>query len=385
VKKAKSAAHGGPAAPMRFPVSPAACCRALFGRAGPPPEGRFAGSGQEALTLALRGAAALAGAEPDAPVVVPDFICPTVPAAVRDAGLRPQVVPLDATAWFYELDGLEEALRGGTRLAVLVSYFGLSPLPPGPARGRARALLAEVDAVEDSAQAFGTEAPPWLPRSRFRIFSFGRGKSLPLVWGGLAQGLEGEAQAWLDAQPMHRGPGAVLASLLDLGLAQAQSALLHPAVFRFVLLPRSAASPHHPSGRRRPPLAWPATHYISAQGERLSREIETRRANALALHAGLQDLRGVTLPAPEAVAEGVALRLPVLFDDPTAGEDARARLIERGILRGPHDWHDYAGGSPTALSIARRLVTLPTWSGSERAGTAAVALLRERLGAHARD
>ncbi len=76
----------------------------------------------------------------------------------------------------------------------------------------------------------------------------------------------------------------------------------------------------------------------------------------------------------------MALRFPVLFDDPAAAEEVRRRLREDRILKGPNDFEDYAGGGAHAASIARRLVTLPTYRGSEAAQDAAAEVIRRVLG-----
>ncbi len=365
-----------PVAPVRFPLALGDCLRAVLSR-GPQPPGLFVSSGQEALELALRGVKQLHAEDRGEEVIVPDFICPSVPAAVRDAGLVPRLCELEARTWFYRQDLLAEAVGPSTCAVVMVSYFGFAPAaPPG-----LDALLERTAVVEDLAQSYGiTELrAPW-DRPAFRAYSFARGKSLPLGWGGLVVGGGDVERRWLETLGRRRVRGGVLESVLNLALSQVQSLVLHPAVWRRLPVPERFPPAAGAKGRRGDPR-WPVTRYVGASRS-LAPEIAIRRRNAQRLARQLRGCPGLHLPATDegALSRAAALRFPIIFEEAAVAGEVRRLLAEERIVKGPNDFDDYGNASANAATIARCLVTLPTYRGSEAAQEAATAMIRQVSG-----
>ena len=154
----------------------------------------FTPSGTAALALSL----ALASRRlppPDQPeVILPAYGCPDLVAAVIVQGARPVLVDFAPAMPFMDLTRLEQAFTKSTIAVVAVDFLGL------PERLAAISELTTrrgVYLVEDSAQRF----PPAAMASETAdamVLSFGRGKPINLMGGGLL--LAHESQAQLLAQ-----------------------------------------------------------------------------------------------------------------------------------------------------------------------------------------
>ena len=117
-------------APVRYPLDLAGTLRSLVrtaaGRA-PALPGTLAGSGEDALVLAFEGLVDASRLAAGDTVVLPDFVCSSVPRAVERSGLRVRFAALDPARWGYAPGALESALDEGARAFLAVSYFGLPP------------------------------------------------------------------------------------------------------------------------------------------------------------------------------------------------------------------------------------------------------------------
>ncbi len=141
----------------------------------------FVSSGKAALVVILR---ALKTGSSRRKVVVPAYICYSVPSAVIKAGL--DVVPCDIDEYTldYDFDRLSEVVDGDTLCVISNHLFGV----PSDI-GRIRKICGGVGAyvVEDAAQAMGMnigeKALGTLGNVGF--FSFGRGKNITCLSGGV--------------------------------------------------------------------------------------------------------------------------------------------------------------------------------------------------------
>jgi len=371
-----AASHRLPATPavppVYYPVRFADVAGALMGHRGPAIRGTFVATGTEALKTALQSLGEVERLEPGCGVVVPDFICNNVAAAVMAAGMTPVYCPLSPRSWFYDLEPLRSAVASGARVATVVSYFGHPPDLSGSALESAKAALKPCLVVADAAQAFGPDLATWLwADADLTIFSFGPGKSMPLNWGGLVTARSQAHAQWLDDRPRSRG---AMASTLNLLAAYAQSLLLNPRIWG--LLPLVGNARRAPAlNRAGRPLAWPATTYLTLALSRLGAEIDDRRRLAAAAAAALRAVPSVHLPSARCIERGVALRLPVVFTDPDAAQSVRAALRVERIVKGPNQWDDYAHASENAAAISGRLVTLPTFPAAQGALDRAVGVI----------
>ena len=138
-------------------------------------------SGTAALALTLT---ALKSLSPGRDVVLPAFTCPSVPAAVLEAGLHPIPCDIDAATFDFDHERLDEAVTGQTLCVIAHHLFGI---PSDVERLRNRCHPRGIVVVEDAAQAMGAEAGGRKlgTMGDVGIFSFGRGKNITCGSGGV--------------------------------------------------------------------------------------------------------------------------------------------------------------------------------------------------------
>lgn len=365
----------GAVAPVRYPLAVGDALRACFSRPTNVSDRVYAASGQRAIELALQGVLETEAELAQPAVIIPDFICPAVPRAVQAVGLKPKYVRLDPRTWFYDLDDLAGACSEGNCVVIIIAYFGFLPdLSPSQITA-VRKMLQDVPVIEDWAQAFGlAEAHVWSNAGGFRTFSFGPGKSLPINGGGLVIGMTDTARHWLRSVDMNSPRYAWFGNLTNLLLAQLQSLLTHHTLWWLVPFPhhlRRAAD-----GAARTSMAWPRTSYVSVSHCRLMKEIDIRRRNARMMAVAIGRVSGVVLPGMAAIDTGAALRLPIMFTDQALAAAVKRDLESVKLIKGPNDWWEYNRGTSNATDIADRLLTLPTYAGSEGVQQASVDIIR---------
>lgn len=371
-------------APVRYPLDLTGTLRALARNAARRPPslpGTLAGSGEDAIRLVFESLVDASRLAPGDAVVLPDFVCSSVPRAIERAGLRVVFAALDPAHWGFVSGALEGALAAGARAFVAVSYFGLPPGGDAAARARLDDAVRRAVAVEDLAQAYGIAREVRIAGAQAATFSFGRGKSLPLAWGGLVETADPVLAARVASRAATEPAATALGDVVDLLLAQAFRAALHPAVWRFVPLPAESDDAPPVPARRAPGRLVAA--YLADAARKHRDVVARRRRNALALRAALAPygVHGVSLPDEASLHDGVALRMPVTFASAADAARVRDALAARHVVKGPNAWGDYGRSTTNAATIAARLVTLPTSPGSEDVARRAVALIAESLGA----
>lgn len=140
-------------------------------------------SGTAALALALLCARRQQPQLAKPTVILPAYGCPDLIAAAEYAGLRPVLVDIGVDDPGYDLDQLAQAIDASTVAVVAVNFLGIRERLP-----ELRAIVeqhAQVALIEDNAQ--------WLPepidgaalQGDMVCLSFGRGKPVGLLGGGL--------------------------------------------------------------------------------------------------------------------------------------------------------------------------------------------------------
>ncbi len=120
-------------------------------------------------------------------VIIPSFICPLVPLAVKKAGLNIEVCDVTGTDFNYDLNALENTCsRDNDILAVIAAHIGGIPVDLDPIIRMSEKCGAFV--IEDCAQALGARYKNRLVGTMgdFSMFSLGRGKGLTIYQGGIA-------------------------------------------------------------------------------------------------------------------------------------------------------------------------------------------------------
>jgi dTDP-4-amino-4,6-dideoxygalactose transaminase len=141
-------------------------------------------SGTSALALALIDCkSAFAG--PQKPqVIIPGYCCPDLVAAAVFAGVEPLAVDISENDAAYDLDQLEDAIiQNPNVIAVIaVNFLGIKEN-----RVPISQMLTNrgIKLIEDNAQWFPVSQEDQHFGSDYVVFSFGRGKPLSLLGGGL--------------------------------------------------------------------------------------------------------------------------------------------------------------------------------------------------------
>lgn len=137
-------------------------------------------------------------------VIVPGYCCPDLLAASLFAGFKPVVVDIGRNDPGYDLNALENALTAKTLAVIAVNFLGI--------RERLEAIAAvtarhgEVALIEDNAQWFPVEVDARSLIGDYATFSFGRGKPISLLGGGLVAVRDQET----GLQPLPQGKNGYL-------------------------------------------------------------------------------------------------------------------------------------------------------------------------------
>lgn len=144
----------------------------------------YVSSGRAALWLILKTLSALYPERNK--VVIPAYTCPAVASAVLKAGLTPVLCDVNLDDFGYNVEDLKQILDESILAVVVVHLFGFQANIEDVTR-HCRPL--NVFVVEDAAQAFGNEQVSTGRKlgliGDVGFFSFGRGKPLSALHGGL--------------------------------------------------------------------------------------------------------------------------------------------------------------------------------------------------------
>ncbi len=144
----------------------------------------FLDSGTSALSIALQHISfAHHKPEEELPeVIVPAYCCPDLVAAALHAGYKPVVVDISKNDPSYDLEGFSAALTENTRAVIAVNFLGIKER-----FSEIRSIIgsSDIKVIEDNAQWFPETEEQETLSGDYATFSFGRGKALSLLGGGL--------------------------------------------------------------------------------------------------------------------------------------------------------------------------------------------------------
>ncbi len=331
-------------------------------------------SGRAALWLILT---ALRRLRPDRKVVaLPAYTCFTVPASVVRAGLKLCPVDIDPETLDFDFTQLEGISPAGLLCIVTSNLFGLVN---DVERVRAIAGAKGAFVVDDAAQALGASRNGCFSglRGDAGLFSFGRGKALPAIEGGLivsnskeiARALRAEA----DRLPRTSRSHSIWLLLQMLGYAAFLDPRLYwiPNSIPFLKLGATEFAPDFPISGISEMTAALLPQLIG----KLTEINAGRERNAISIAQGVAGNAKFTVPKPLCGSRPIYTRLPVIASDGPVRDQAIARLRAAGIgatSSYPTAICDISGLEPSAAlefrhcpaaeSVARRLLTLPTHS-----------------------
>jgi perosamine synthetase len=141
-------------------------------------------SGRAALWVILKAISALQAERKR--VIIPAYTCPAVASAVLKAGLQPVLCDINLDNFGYSVDDLANVLDNDVLAVIAVHLFGF---PTNIDVVTPLCREHDVFVVEDAAQAFGNDVPSSGNKlgliGDVGFYSFGRGKPLSVLHGGL--------------------------------------------------------------------------------------------------------------------------------------------------------------------------------------------------------
>lgn len=293
-------------------------------------------------------------------VLVPAYTCYSVAASVAAAGLKIAVYDIDPDTFQPDLASLKEQ-AGERTLAVVVQHlFGI------PSRMGDIAWIARREGfavIDDAAQALGgtLDNQALGTMGDYGLYSFGRGKPLPLGSGGAMVAREARIIDTLR-------PGLKETGYLPFVMAALVQALSHPRIYGILeALPLGLGETAFDPDIELSSMGAMA----QALGCHAVRSLEKLNAhrNAIARIYGENVFEGLQVSVPEGVSP-VYTRFPVLAGQgPITPEMKRlgvrrmypSAIVDEPAIR-PHLVRPHTG-APGARAIAEALVTLPTHLG----------------------
>ncbi len=182
-------------------------------------------SGTSALALALINCR-LASTNIQKPqVIIPGYCCPDLVAAAVFAGVDPLVVDIAENDAGYDLQQLEDAINKNPNVIAIIAVNFLG-VKENLTAIRQLILNRNIKLIEDNAQWFPVSSEDQDFVSDYVVFSFGRGKPLSLLGGGLLLSKE------VLLSPITKSDASGSASyLLKISL---YNVLLHPHAYCFL-------------------------------------------------------------------------------------------------------------------------------------------------------
>ncbi len=177
----------------------------------------LANSGRALLYLLLKALKRKDGGKRDE-VLIPGYTCYSVAASIAKAGLKIRVYDLDPATLQPDFDSLRNSINDKT-LAIIFQHLLGIPTPVDEFKEIAQ--KTGVLLIEDAAQALGGS----IDNHRlgtigdFSIFSFGRGKPLPIGNGGALIGKDEDVLSELELKLSNKG----YVSLMSTALTQVMS------------------------------------------------------------------------------------------------------------------------------------------------------------------
>jgi perosamine synthetase len=290
-------------------------------------------------------------------VIIPGYTCYSVVASVVKAGLTIRLYDMDPVTLNPDTDSLTRALSPGTLALIGQHLFGL----PAP-MDELQEIAEENDIylIEDAAQALGGSAKgrPLGTMGDFGLYSFGRGKPLPVGGGGALIGKHEAVLSVLEVTPKWAG----MMPFLKTAMAQLFSYPVFYGIPEMLPLGLGEAifDPDF-DGAAMPALmerlAMKSLHTLDG--------LNAHRQRIANIYQGAFD-ESASIPAPKE-ANPVYTRFPYMAGPGTISPELKRLGVRRMYPRAIADEtaiQPYLtatkDATPGASEIARNLITLPT-------------------------
>ncbi|MDD5155577.1 MAG: DegT/DnrJ/EryC1/StrS aminotransferase family protein [Candidatus Omnitrophica bacterium] len=343
------------------------CCRLTY-------------SGTAALYLILE---TLKDLSVKATVVIPSFVCPLVPLAIKRAGLKVEVCDVRRDSFDFDLVQLEDlCLRNGDIAAIVAVH--LAGLPADIAGLKKAAGDRGIFIIEDCAQSLGAiyEGRKTGTLGDFSFFSLCRGKGLTIYEGGVAVASKKEYAAVMDGNIKKLIKRDLLSEALKILELLGYGVFYRPQLFWFVFrLPQllwemlgnklksagedfAANFPIHKVSRLRSSIGH-------AQFARLESQIEKQREKARFYIEALRAIQGIKVIGGHAQGRASYPYLSLIFESSRMRDKVLQALKYSGL--GVSQIYAYAIGDygylktflpqrkyPGASYLAEHTLTLST-------------------------
>lgn len=141
-------------------------------------------SGTSALALALINCKLQFAHVRNPQVIIPGYCCPDLVAAAAYAGIEPLVVDIEANDACYDLQLLDKAIKESANVIAIIAVNFLG-VKENLSAIRQLIFNRDIKLIEDNAQWFPVSQQDQEFFSDYVVFTFGRGKPLSLLGGGL--------------------------------------------------------------------------------------------------------------------------------------------------------------------------------------------------------
>ena len=334
----------------------------------------FVSSGRAALTILLR---VLREGSDRREVVIPAYTCFSVPSAVARAGLTIRLCDVDPKTLDIDLNAL---VRLDLDRVLCIAPSGLYGLPGDLVTMEPIARRSGAFLIDDAAQCIGATQGGRACGTfgDAGVYSLGRGKGITTMGGGILVTRRDDLARRI-AREVSILPRPAARNVFAAGIASLVYAfMIRPSVYwlidraPFLALGASYFEPDFPIAQ------------LSGYQVRLAMRLlplldsynSLRREHADHIRAGIAGVEGIEVPQPAEGATPVYQRFPILTRHERHRADLLRRFREAGIVASPSypsSIGDIPGIAsylapdqapcPSARSIARRIVTLPTHAG----------------------
>jgi dTDP-4-amino-4,6-dideoxygalactose transaminase len=319
-------------------------------------------SGTSALAMALMDCKQRHVDVENPQVIIPGYCCPDLVAAAIYAGVTPLVVDIAIDDAAYDLDRLKAAIHSNVIAVIAVNFLGVKE---NLSAIRDVTANHHIELIEDNAQWFPENISTHFS-SDYVVFSFGRGKPLSLLAGGLLLAKKAILQNPLDNNP---NPSSSR-SFKDKIKLHAYNLLLHPQAYCFL-----KRAPFITLGETRLHLhekiaAMPA---LAKSLFAANRQAYCQRSEAVAhcYREWFSDAPIQFLKVIDSARSGRLLRYPLLLADAEQCQKLHRLLDDNGLgsslmyqqelnaIEGVADKVVLHSPLLNARSFAKRLLTLP--------------------------
>lgn len=182
-------------------------------------------SGTSALAAALTNCKSTFADIQKPQVIIPGYCCPDLVAAAVFAGVEPLAVDIAENDAGYDLPQLESAVKNNPNVIAIIAVNFLG-IKENLAKIRELMVNRNIKLIEDNAQWFPVSEQDQEFFSDYVVFSFGRGKPLSLLGGGLLLSKEPLIDSITESE--NAGSGSYQLKIY------AYNVLLHPRAYCFL-------------------------------------------------------------------------------------------------------------------------------------------------------